>query len=107
FFSMAITAFIEDPETVDLPLKMTPSGGARNPYEAYVCVRNVTGLTPGTYHYSALEHSLGTVQDGQPPPFPAMLADQPWTATAAAVIFLVANFDRAMWKYRDPGAYRV
>ncbi len=106
-FSMAITAFIEDPDTVDLPLKMTPSGGGRNPYEAFVCVRNVTGLTPGTYHYSALERTLGMALAGPPPPFPSLLADQQWTATAAAVIFLVANFERTMWKYQDPHAYRV
>jgi len=106
-FSMAITAFIEDPDIVDLPLKMTPSGGGRNPYEAFVCVRNVTGLSPATYHYSALERTLGVVGAGPPPPFPDLLAGQQWTATAAAVIFLVANFERTMWKYQDPHAYRV
>jgi SagB-type dehydrogenase family enzyme len=106
-FSMAITAFIEDPETVDLPLKMTPSGGGRNPYEAYVCVRNVTGLAPGTYHYSALERTLGVVGEGRPPPFPSLLAGQQWSSPAAAVVFLVANFDRVMWKYQDPHGYRV
>ncbi|MDQ2081756.1 hypothetical protein RA307_16345 [Xanthobacteraceae bacterium Astr-EGSB] len=39
-----------------LPLSMTPSGGGRNPYEAYVYVRRVGGLAPGTCHYSALDH---------------------------------------------------
>ena len=106
-FSMAITAFIEDPDIVDLPLKMTPSGGGRNPYEAYVCIRNVTGIAPGTYHYAALERTLGVVEAKPAPPFPALLAGQQWTATAAAVIFLVANFERTMWKYQDPHAYRV
>jgi len=106
-FSMAITAFIENPDIVDLPLKMTPSGGGRNPYEAYVCVRNVTGLPPGTYHYSALDRTLGVVGEGAPPPFPTLLAGQQWTSTAAAVIFLVANFERPMWKYQDPHGYRV
>jgi SagB-type dehydrogenase family enzyme len=106
-FSMAITAFIEDPETVDLPLKMTPSGGGRNPYEAYVCVRNIAGLAPATYHYSALERTLGVVGEGPPPSFPSLLAGQQWTSPAAAVVFLVANFERVMWKYQDPHGYRV
>jgi SagB-type dehydrogenase family enzyme len=106
-FSMAITAFLEEPEIVDLPLKMTPSGGGRNPYEAYVCVRDVTGLAPGTYHYSAIERSLGVVSAEPPPPFPSLLAGQQWTAPASAIVFLVANFDRVMWKYQDPAAYRV
>ncbi len=106
-FSMAITAILEDPGGVDLPLKMTPSGGGRNPYEGYVCARRVDGLAPGAYHYSALERTLGVVRAEAPPPFPDLLAGQDWTANAAAVIFLVAHFDRPMWKYHDPGAYRV
>jgi SagB-type dehydrogenase family enzyme len=106
-FSMAITGIIAEPEVVDLPVKMTPSGGGRNPYEAYVCVRNVEGVPPGVYHFSAMQRTLGIVDAEPPPPFPDMLAGQPWTANAAAVIFLVANFDRAMWKYHNAGAYRV
>jgi SagB-type dehydrogenase family enzyme len=107
YVSMAITAILEDPEIVDLPLKMTPSGGGRNPYEAYICVRNVVGVTPGSYHYSGIERSLAAVGTGSPPTFPEMMAGQLWTKNAAAVIFLVANFDRAMWKYHQPAAYNA
>jgi len=106
-YSMAITAMLEDPEVMDLPLKMTPSGGGRNPYEGYVCARDVTGLAPGTYHFSAYQRTLGVVRAAPPPAFPAMMGGQAWTANAAAVIFLVARFERPMWKYHDPGAYRV
>ena len=106
-FSLAITAMIDDPEIVDLPLKMTPSGGGRNPYEGYVCVRNVTGLPPGIYHYSAIDRTLGAVRPGPPPSFSTLMAGQRWTENAAAIIFLVANFDRAMWKYHQPGAYNA
>jgi SagB-type dehydrogenase family enzyme len=106
-FSMGITAIIEDAQIADLPLKMTPSGGGRNPYEAFVCARAVTGLAPGTYHYSGWDRTLGIVGAGPPPAFPELLAGQSWTSNAAAVIFLVANFERPMWKYHDPGAYRV
>ena len=106
-FSMAITAVLDLPGIGELPLKMTPSGGARNPFEGYVCVRNVEGLEPGVYHYSAIDRSFGLVREGPPPSFPSMLGEQAWTANAAAVIFLVANFERSMWKYHDPMAYRV
>ena len=106
-FSVAITAIMLDPDAVDLPLKMTPSGGGRNPYEAYVCVRKVDGLAPGTYHYSAMERSFAAISSEPPPPFPGLMAGQDWTAPAAAVIFLVANFERTMWKYHNASAYRV
>ena len=71
------------------------------------CARNVEGLTPGTYHYSAIEGTFGVVGDAPPPAFAAMLAGQQWADSAAAVVFLVANFERPMWKYHHAAAYRV
>jgi SagB-type dehydrogenase family enzyme len=106
-FSMAITAMLDVEGIGELPLKMTPSGGARNPFEGYVCVRKVDGMAPGIYHYSALERGFGRLAADPSPPFPALLGAQDWTATAAAVIFLAANFERTMWKYHDANAYRV
>ena len=48
-----------------LPLGMTPSGGARNPYEAYIYAVNVEGLAPGFYHYSAADHDLKVAEMGK------------------------------------------
>jgi SagB-type dehydrogenase family enzyme len=90
-----------------LPLKMTPSGGARNPYDAYIYCQNVTGLEKGMYHYSPTEHSLGLVNNKNLPAPGDMLGSQPWINNAPAVIFLVANISRTMWKYEHHGAYRV
>lgn len=110
FAGLGITGFLntqlpgEDPF---LPLKMTPSGGARNPYEGYVYVNKVAELKPGLYHYSALDHSIGLVTD-TPGATPSQLfAQQPWTDEAAFGILLVANFERMGWKYPHPNAYRV
>lgn len=89
-----------------LPLAMTPSGGARNPFELYVYASRVVGLTPGFYHYGALQHDLGLVRSGRVA-VPPMLGTQKWPAKAAAIIFLVAHFPRSMWKYHMPIAYRV
>lgn len=104
--SLGITHLVETAFGT-MPLSMTPSGGARNPFEAYVVARSVTGLNAGVYHYSALEHDLGCVKLGTPAPLGDLLAAQRWADSAAAVIVLVADFARSMWKYRDPGAYRV
>jgi SagB-type dehydrogenase family enzyme len=106
-FSMAITAVLEDAEIGDLPLKMTPSGGARNPYEAYVCARRVEGLEPGVYHYSAFERSFEQVRPAPLPSFTNLIGGQDWGENASAMIFLVADFARTMWKYHDAMAYRV
>ncbi len=90
-----------------LPLKLTPSGGARNPYEAYVFVRAVEGLEPGLYHYSAAEHSLGRLPAPEVPSAGEIIGGQDWADTMACTIVLCAHFHRTMWKYDDPNAYRV
>lgn len=90
-----------------LPLKMTPSGGARNPYEAYVYARAVDGLAPGFYHYSAIDHTLGLVRDDRLPEPAALVGGQLWANEMPCVIFLCADFGRTMWKYDDANAYRV
>lgn len=90
-----------------LPLTMTPSGGARNPFELYVYARAVDGLRNGFHHYSASEHSLGFLHDDDLPDPASLLGDQEWTQNAAAIIFLCADFERPAWKYRQALAYRV
>lgn len=106
FAGLGVTGIYEDHEFGPLPFSMTPSGGARNPYELFAYTPRVAGLEPGVYHYSGLDHDLGLVNAG-PIDMPALLAGQQWTGDAAAVIFLVAHFNRSAWKYKQPGAYRV
>lgn len=90
-----------------LPLSMTPSGGARNPYEAFVYARDVEGLPAGFYHYSPFDHSLGCVGTNLLPPPSELLGNQDWVDDMPCVIFLCAFFERTMWKYDDANAYRV
>jgi SagB-type dehydrogenase family enzyme len=108
FSALAIVAFGETgvPGEEPLPLTTTPSGGARNPFEAFVAVRAVEGLEPGVYHYAGLDHSLGRVRAGRPD-LAALLGNQAWFADAGAVILLVAVFERCMWKYPHPTGFRV
>jgi SagB-type dehydrogenase family enzyme len=90
-----------------LPLKLTPSGGARNPYEAFVMVQNIEGLDSGMYHYSAYDHSLERIADLPGNTAGQLLKGQDWANDMGAVIFLVAVLERTMWKYNDPNSYRV
>ncbi|MBE7184593.1 MAG: SagB/ThcOx family dehydrogenase [Methylobacterium mesophilicum] len=90
-----------------LPLKLTPSGGARNPYEAYVFAYRVEGLEPGIYHYSASEHTLGRIPSDALPAAGAVIGGQDWADGMACSVVLCAHFERTMWKYDDPNAYRV
>jgi SagB-type dehydrogenase family enzyme len=89
-----------------LPLKMTPSAGARNPIEAYAVCQDVSGLTRGVYQYSGHSHQLRCVRESVGPlNIPDLLGGQQWFRDAAAVIFLVALFERPLMKYRVASAY--
>jgi len=110
FAGLGITGFLDTHFSGSaryIPMKMTPSGGGRNPYEAFVYVLHVEGLPRGIYHYSALENSLGLVADTPKVSPTELLVGQYWAEDAGALILLVANFERSMWKYQHPTAYRV
>ena len=107
FAGLGIVGEVET-ETGLLPLKTTPSGGARNPFEAYILAPNVDGLEPGIYHYSAKQHSLhcfGRLPEGLK--LSSLLGDQEWADAMPCIVFLVAYLERTMWKYSDSNAYRV
>jgi SagB-type dehydrogenase family enzyme len=44
-------------------LRTVPSAGARHPFETYLVVNNVEGLTKGIYHYLAIEHKLELIKE--------------------------------------------
>ena len=44
-----------------IPLKTSPSGGARHASECYVVARDVRGLKSGVYHYAADRHVLDRI----------------------------------------------
>jgi len=106
FAGMGIVDEVENCVNV-LPLSMTPSGGARNPYEAFIYAPRVQDLEPGFYHYSAKEHSLGLVKRGAVNNPASLVGDQPWVNDMSCIVFLCADFRRTMWKYQDNNAYRV
>jgi SagB-type dehydrogenase family enzyme len=92
----------------DLPLKTSPSGGARHPVEGYVVVREVEGLKPGTYHYAADRHELERI--GRPITATRLAAYYPssrYFARAGVHVLFTAMFERQMWRYPYPRAYRA
>jgi SagB-type dehydrogenase family enzyme len=106
FAGLGITGEVETPSGW-LPLGVTPSGGARNPFEAYVIIRRSSEIAPGIYHYSALEHSLGRIDAELPDRLNHFFANQEWVDDMSVIVVLTAIFERTMWKYEDPNAYRV
>jgi SagB-type dehydrogenase family enzyme len=104
----AVTGTLRSDLFGDLPLKTSPSGGARHPEEVYVCALRVEGIPPGIYHYVSNAHILERIQDGLTA---ARIVDycagQSWVGSAPALFVMTAVFARTSWKYRFPRAYRV
>ena len=103
-----VQGFIKTKAFGSLPLKTSPSGGARHPIEVYVMALRVKGLDPGLYHYDVRGHALERISSAATArKARAYCADQPYAARAAALFIMTAIFARSMWKYRHPRAYRV
>jgi SagB-type dehydrogenase family enzyme len=92
----------------DLPLKTSPSGGARHPIEAYVMARDVRGLDPGVYHYAAGRHAFERLGPAVPPRrLASYYPRSPYFAKAPVQVFLTAVFHRQVWRYPYARAYRA
>jgi SagB-type dehydrogenase family enzyme len=91
-----------------IPLKTSPSGGARHPIECYVIVRDVRGLKAGIYHYASDRHALERL--GRAVSIERMRAYLPnsgYFANASAMVFFTAVFERILWRYPYSRAYRA
>lgn len=81
--------------------RMVPSGGARQPFETYLFVRNVSGLDLGIYRYLPIEHKLILVAENLPDV--DKLMNHAWAQNfigKAPVVFVWAAIPYRMeWRY--------
>jgi SagB-type dehydrogenase family enzyme len=92
----------------ELPLKTSPSGGARHPVEAYVVVRRVRGLAAGIYHYHGGRHVLERLR--RVPSRERIRSYLPFSehaTSASALVLFTAMFERQLWRYPYSRAYRA
>lgn len=108
FLVWGVTGYLRSPLFGKLPLKTSPSGGARHPGEVYLMALAVKGLKAGLYHYHPVRHELEKIS-AQATPAKAWryCARQDYAKRAAALFLMTAVFRRTMWKYDKPRAYRV
>jgi SagB-type dehydrogenase family enzyme len=103
-----VQGYVESKYFGSLPLKTSPSAGARNPIEVYLMALKVKGLDAGLYHYEARDHALERIScEATPQLARAYCADQPFVSHSSALFIMTAVFARTMWKYPHPRAYRV
>jgi SagB-type dehydrogenase family enzyme len=92
-----------------LPLKTSPSGGARHPIEGYVVVaKSIPGLAAGIYHYDGGRHRLERLRARVTRSRIASYYPSSGHFAAANVhIFLTAVLSRQVWRYPYARAYRA
>jgi SagB-type dehydrogenase family enzyme len=91
-----------------LPVKTSPSGGARHSLEVYLWCSRVKGLPPGVYHYRADRHELELLRKGKVESRVEMLCGyQEWVRDCSALFIMTSVLARVMWRYKNARAYRV
>jgi SagB-type dehydrogenase family enzyme len=92
----------------EVPLKTSPSGGARHPIECYVIACRVAGLRPGVYHYASDRHALERLRGRvSPERIASYYPSSPYFAKAPVQVFFTAVFERQVWRYPYARAYRA
>ena len=109
FYTWGVTGYLRPSLLGKLPLKTSPSAGARHAIEVYVLVLRVQGLRRGLYHYAPDCHRLEKLTTFSPGTKRAAeyCAGQDWVRNAAALFIMTAVWERSMWKYRFARAYRT
>jgi SagB-type dehydrogenase family enzyme len=102
------TGHIRWPGLGRLPVKTSPSGGARHSLEVYLWCLRVAGLSPGIYHYRADTHELELLRPGKVGGRVGQLCGyQEWVGNCSALFVMTSVLARVMWRYENSRAYRV
>ncbi|MBL7075947.1 MAG: SagB/ThcOx family dehydrogenase [Kiritimatiellae bacterium] len=88
--------------------RTVPSGGARHPFETYLLLNRVEGLTPGVYRFLPHEHALIQIREDKAlaPKIKAACYGQAAPPQAAVVFVWTAVPYRTEWRY-GPIAHRM
>jgi SagB-type dehydrogenase family enzyme len=102
------TGYMRWPGLGRLPVKTSPSGGARHSLETYLWCSRVSGLARGLYHYRADRHELELLKAGIRTDRMAQLCGyQDWVQSCSALFVMTSVLARVMWRYQFSRAYRV
>lgn len=93
---------------IPIPLKTSPSGGARHATEVYVVAQDVDGLKPGIYHYAPARHGLTRIAGAASKArVREYVPGSEYFADAPVMVFFTSVFARILWRYPYARAYRA
>lgn len=90
-------------------LRTVPSGGARHPFETYLLVNQVDGLSPGLYRFLAIEHKLVelSLDEGLADEITEACWGQPFIKKNAATFIWTFVPYRSIWRYGKRGGRSI
>ncbi len=82
-------------------MRTVPSAGARSPFETYLIINRVKGITPGLYRYISLKHKLLFIKniENAEKKMGELTYDQIFVGKGAVIFCWVALPYRTEWKY--------
>jgi SagB-type dehydrogenase family enzyme len=99
-----LTGSLSVVEGLDVGLRAVPSAGALYPLDLLVLATDVDGLETGLHHYDSDVHALVPLDiEIDRERLDAAIIASPFVRNAAALVFIVAVFDRTLRKYSARG----
>ncbi|MDO9547276.1 MAG: SagB/ThcOx family dehydrogenase [Pelolinea sp.] len=88
-----------------LTKRTVPSAGSRHPFETYLLINNVVGLTPGLYRYLALDHKIARLpgRENINQTLTEACLKQQHVKNSAVTFVWVAVPQRTVWRYSQRG----
>lgn len=86
-------------------LRTVPSAGCRHPFETWLLINRVEGITPGLYRFIATEHKLVeiTTEEVIRDRIVAGCLGQGFVGTSAVTMIWAADVYRTEWRYVERG----
>lgn len=90
---------------IELVQKTSPSGGSLHPIEGFPLLFRTEAGPSGLYHYRCDQHALNLLREipeQQAREAASYFAQgQSFVGSCAAIVIIIARFDRNFWKYRE------
>ncbi len=82
-------------------MRVVPSAGARNPFETYLVINRVEGITPGLYRYISLKHKLLFIKqiENSEKKIGELAYNMNFVGTGAVIFCWAAVPYRTEWRY--------
>lgn len=82
-------------------MRTVPSAGTRNPFETYLVINRVEGITPGLYRYISLKHKLLFIKniENAEKKIGELVYNQNYVGNGAVIFYWVAVPYRMEWRF--------